>query len=127
MFVQAEFSPNDNNLTKFRSLTVSNTGEVVSTVACNLYSWNITNRHSAVIYVKFYDKATAASAADTPEMTIAVQATGTTTIRGFDLPESFGTGCSIRAVTESADNGTTSPATLPIVELLTCKFKTSGN
>ncbi len=125
-FVQPEFNPNNNSLTLYRSILVGNTGLVVSDVACNLYSWNITNRHSAVIYVKFYNKATAATSSDTPQMTIAVQVTGTTTIRGFDLPESFATGCSIRAVTESTDAGTTSPATTPIVELLTCKFKT-GN
>lgn len=126
MFVRPGFDPNDNTLTKFRSLTVSNTGEVVSTVRANLYSWNITNRHTAVIYVKFYNKATAASAADTPVMTIAIQPASTTIIRGFDLPESFSTGISVRAVTESADSGTTSPGTLPIVELLTDKQKT-GN
>ena len=125
-FVQPSISPNDTTVTKVRSLVVSNTGLVASAVACNLYSWSITNGNSAVIYVKFYDKATAATAADVPEMTLAVQATSTSIIRGWDMPESFSAGLSVRAVTVFADNGTTNPATLPIVELEVCAIKT-GN
>ena len=37
--------------------------------------------------------------------------------RGIDLPYYFGTAISVRCVTEAADNGTTEPATTPIIEL----------
>ncbi len=128
MFVQPEFHPNGLALTNQRVTTANSTAVAISTVACNLYSINITNGHTAVVYVKFYDIAAASvlPASDVPQLTMAVQAASTTTLRGFDLPEYFATALSVRAVTNAGDTGTTAPGTLPIIEVKTCKFKT-GN
>lgn len=128
MFVQAEVSPNANTLTKTRILNANSTARAVSAVPGNLYKVSITNGHSAVIYVKFYDiaAATVNPASDVPVENIAVPATSTFVLAGFDVPESFSTACSVRCVTDFGDTGTTAPATLPIITTRYCGVKT-GN
>lgn len=112
-------STTSNGLTQVRILDASSTAKAGKAAAGNLYGYNIVNPHSAAIYVKFYNKAAADvnPASDVPFLTVAVQATSHELIRGIDLPFSFSTALSVRAVTESGDTGTTAPGSLPIIEL----------
>lgn len=111
-------STNANAKSKFRSLTQSTTGQMVKSSSGNLYTINIINLVATVTYLKFYDKATAASNADTPIWTVAVPATvGASVTQIFNLPINFASGISIRVTSDSADNGNTPAGTLPILEL----------
>lgn len=105
-------------LVKFRSITCSNTGEVIKASAGNIFRFNIVNRDASSIVVKLYNKATAATSADTPVYTIVVPGGDKSgSADEFYLRNTFTTGMSVRCVTESADAGTTSPGTSPIVEI----------
>lgn len=106
-------------LSLFRSLLVDSTAVAVKASAGNVYGLNITNRHSAAIAVKLYNKAAAGvnPASDVPQHVFLVQANGSLVLRGADLPFSFATAIAVRCVTELTDTGTTAPATLPIIEL----------
>lgn len=107
--------------TPVRSLTLDSTAQVVSATPGNLIGISCINLHSAAIYLKFYNKAAAGvnPASDVPRFTLLVPATSQVILRGADLPWSFSTAISMRAVTNSGDTGTTAPGTLPIVELET--------
>lgn len=102
----------------FRSQTVTNTSTNIKTRGADVTSINIINRHSAIIYVKFYNQ-TVATFQDTPFKTIAVAASGgayTDMSLGWTK---FGTtaGLCVRVTTDNTDNGNTAAATLPIIEL----------
>ncbi len=104
-------------VTKFRSLTCSATGEVVKNGTGNLYRYNIINLDAGIVYLKFYDKATAATSADTPFYVASVPAgVGSRVSDEFTVPDNFANGLSVRCVTTLPDNGNTSP-TAPIVEI----------
>lgn len=104
--------------TAFRSLTTSNTGEIVKNSAGNLYSFSVQNLTGAAIYVKFYNKASAATGGDTPVAVFQVSANGSVYQEPNAIQRSFSTGISIRTTTGAADADVASPATSPIVELL---------
>jgi len=52
-------------MTAFRSAVVTNTGTTIKSTGTNVRSLNIINRHSAAIFVKFYDS-DVATFQDTP-------------------------------------------------------------
>src|SRR5687768_14256537 len=101
-------------MSTFRSTSVTNTGTNVSTQKTEVSQVHIVNRHSAVIYVRFYNQ-TVATFQDTPTFTATVAASGGV----YDLPKngsihkSFPAGLTLRVVTDAAENGNTAAATLP--------------
>lgn len=101
----------------FRSTTTTNTGTNVSTAKVELHGINIVNRHSAVIYVRFYNQ-TVATFQDTPTLTIPVQATNFVNIpKNLISQKSFPSGLTIRVVTDTVESGNTAAATLPEIVL----------
>lgn len=104
---------------RFRSLTVNSTAQAVKAGAGNLYGWNITNLHSATIYVKIYNIAAASvnPASDIPIKTLMVPANGSVYQEPNCIQTSASSALSVRAVTDSGDTGTTAPTTLPIIEI----------
>jgi len=81
---------------------------------------NIVNRHSAIIWVKFYDSPTA-TFQDTPFKTFQVAANGSITVGWVsntnDTIFSSSNGLCVRATTGATDSDNTAPGSLPIVEL----------
>lgn len=105
-------------MSTFRSTAVTNTGTNVTVRPAELQSVNIVNRHSAVIYVRFYNQ-TVATFQDTPVFTLPVAASGgvvNIAKNGFSQ-KSFPAGLTIRVVTDATENGNTAAATLPVIEL----------
>ena len=98
-----------------RTLLAGNTFAAISAAAGSLLFVSIVNRDTVTNYVKFYNAATAISAS-TPIWTLAIPSGTMIFVAGADVPAIFTTACCVRSTTESADNGTTSPATLPIIE-----------
>lgn len=100
-------------ITKVRSISVTATGVILSSTPCQISTLIVANRSASTpLYLKVYDKATAATEADTPVFTIplppADEAPSTFTIefpRGCE--PGFDNGLGVRAVSEVADNGTT--------------------
>lgn len=93
-----------------RYLDLGVTGQVVKGSAGQVFGWRITNQRAGAIYVKIYDKATAATDADTPLLTLALlEGQGETD----SLPHgiAFASGISVRATTAIADNSTAAPGT----------------
>jgi hypothetical protein len=105
-------------MAKFRSAAVTTTSTNIKTSGSTVAAVNIVNRHSAVVYVKFYDQAVA-TFQDIPVQTIAVQATASVKTSSDSLNGLFGTGTGlcVRATTDSGDSGNTAAATLPIIEV----------
>jgi hypothetical protein len=103
----------------FRSGTVTNTSTNITTRSADVLTLNIINRHSAVIYVRFYSQ-TVATFQDTPIATVTVPASGGS-VRQVANPIAAlfsGTkGLCVRVVTDATDTGNTAAATLPIIEL----------
>lgn len=99
----------------YRNLNVSNTGAVVKASPGSICSIIVSNVSGGTIYFKVYNKATAPSASDTPVLTFAV-ANGSTLSIEDGLPLTYlDSGISIRAVTEAADNGVTSPTANTVI------------
>jgi len=103
----------------FRSTSVTNTSTNIKTTGATVRGLQITNRHSAVIYVRFYNQ-TVATFQDTPVYTKAVPATGSISelaaTQGVPV-FSAGTALCVRVVTDVAENGNTAAATLPEIRL----------
>lgn len=105
----------------FRSAAVTNSPStnISSPRGADVITMNIVNKHSAAIFVRFYDL-TVASFQDTPFKTFQVAANSE-----FNLNNGVGSGAlfstslglCVRAVTDAGDNGNTAPATLPVIEL----------
>lgn len=104
----------------FRSITVTNTSTNISAIGADVIGANIVNRHSAIVYVKFYNS-TVATFQDTPVFVIPVAASGGQffTKRNAASEYLFSTtlGMCVRVVTGSADNDNTAAATLPIINI----------
>jgi len=103
----------------FRSGVVSTTGVNVKTSGADVLKVNIVNRHSAVVYVKFYNS-TVSTFQDVPIKVFAVPATSSIQLAAnFENSTLFSadTGLSVRATTDSTDNGNTAAGTLPIIEI----------
>lgn len=94
--------------------TVTNTSTTVASKGVDVQFLNIVNRHSAIIWVKFYD-APVATFQDTPVKTFQVAANGSITL-GW-VPFSTSNGLAVRATTASTDSDNTAPGSLPILEL----------
>lgn len=97
----------DSSTTTAYVASVTATGTTTKTTADKIYSLCATNGDGTnAHYLKIYDKATAATQADTPVLKIALKAVDTvcfTYADGFPVTA----GISLRATTENADSGTT--------------------
>lgn len=93
----------------YKYLDLNNTGQVVKAGKAYLSDIYVYNNTGATIYVKVYNKATAATSADTPVQVYGVKAGDGTVILGVQGVQ-LATGCSIRCTTGVADADTTSPA-----------------
>jgi len=102
----------------FRNNTVSTTGVNIKTTGANVTSINIINRHSAVIYVRFYNQ-TVATFQDTPFKTLTVPANGGSYSDLSNGKVKFGStnGLCVRVSTGVTDQDNTAAGTLPIMEL----------
>ena len=92
--------------TVYRSTALVATAVVASDGPSRLFGWTLTNSAGAIRYVKVYDKATAATEADTPVFTIGVPTLQTVSLY-ISGGVNFSDGISIRCVTGAADNNTT--------------------
>lgn len=93
----------------YKYLDLNNTGQVIKASKAYVSDIYVYNDTGATIYVKVYNKATAATSADTPVQVYGVPTkVGLMTlgVQGIQL----GTGCSVRCTTGVADADTTSPA-----------------
>jgi hypothetical protein len=105
----------DGGASAYRNLDVDETGVIVKNAPGQLYGFRVTNLHATdKRYLKFYSKATAATAADTPVMTIPVSA-GQTEREAFPVGVVFAAGISIRATTALADNDVGAPGANEVV------------
>lgn len=107
--------------TLFRSATVTNTSTTIKTSGADVLQINIINRHSAAIFVKFYNQ-TVATFQDTPVCTLQVAANSyyPATLNGFKEQDPIITtiaGLCVRVVTDNTDAGNTAAGTLPIIEV----------
>lgn len=93
---------------------MSTTGAVIKAAKAQIFSMAIYNNATSVRFVKLYDKATAATASDTPIMTIGLTPTALNPISVGQGIE-FLTGISIRATQLVADNDATAPAANDVV------------
>ena len=103
----------------FRSAAVTNTSTNITTRSADVLTLNIINRHSAVIYVRFYSQ-TVATFQDTPIHTVSVPASGGSVRQVADPTAALFSGVRglcVRVVTDATDNGNTAAATLPIIEI----------
>jgi hypothetical protein len=104
-------------LSTVRTISANNTAVTIKNAAGNIYGFRVTNKSASVIFVKIYNVA-GATPANTPVMTITVPSgDGSWNGDSFDVGRYFNTAISVRCVTGTADNDTTSPATAPIIEL----------
>lgn len=94
-------------VTPFSVLSATATGTTTVTAAATLFNVTVSAQHATTdFWVKLYDKATAATDADTPKQRIFVNAQSTFNVE-FPRGLALANGLSIRCVTEAADNGTT--------------------
>lgn len=101
----------------FRSTTVTNTSTNISTSGADVKALGITNKHSAAIFVRFYNQ-TIATFQDTPARTFQIAANAQLNLVNQNTPIFSTTrGLCVRVVTDAADNGNTAAATLPVIEL----------
>lgn len=119
--VMPQFKATTYGTTKFRSTTVTNAAVAVKASAGNLYALSVLNRHSAAIFVKFYDTSQPGTTVGTttPVAVFQVAANDQLHLRGADSPWFFGTAITVACVTGAADNDATAAAALPIIELET--------
>lgn len=105
-------------LSKFRNLTVGNTGQNIKASAGNFYKIRVVNTDAALIVIKIYDKATAPTSADTPIATFTCSGgDGSSFGEEYDLPMSFSLGLGVRVSTSTTDNSTAEPTNKPIIEI----------
>lgn len=93
----------------YRNTDLDETGVVVKAAAGVLLGWQITNAAAALRYVKVYNKATAATNADTPVLTIGLLASSSQGVQ-LAMPIVLSAGISLRATTGVADNDVGAPA-----------------
>jgi hypothetical protein len=97
----------------YRSISVLTTGLMANSTGAFLTGYVISNGNAAARFLKIYDKATAATQADTPVMTVTVPATSALALSGITIP--FVNGISIRATTGIADADTGAPSANDVV------------
>lgn len=98
----------------YRNLDLNKTGVSVKGTRTEVGGWHISNSGSAIAYIKIYNKATAASATDTPVMTIPIPATTALAVE-FTIGLTLAAGLSVRATTGVADNNDASPGANEVV------------
>lgn len=106
-------------MANLRTQTATNTSTGVSVKGSDVITLNIVNRHSAAIFVKFYDLPVA-TFQDTPYRTYQVGANLNLTLAGNEryFPVfSTSNGLCLRVVTGATDSDNTAAATLPIIEM----------
>lgn len=97
-------------VTLYRNIDVDESADVAIAAPCKLAFLEATNVKNALLYLKVYNKATAATEADTPVFTIPLAANGGKFYMNFkECEPSFSAGLSIRATTGVADNDTGAP------------------
>lgn len=102
-----------------RYLDLNSTGVLVQTGQTYANSLHIHNEGAATVYVKVYNKATAATSADTPTQVYGVATKGSVSINlGIGLQLSLG--YSLRATTGFADADTTNPAANTCIVSTSC-------
>lgn len=101
-------------LLNFRSISVLTTGLIVKANAGSLISMYLSNNGAAINYLKFYDKATAPTASDTPIFTLPIPLKSAITWSPLDGCK-FTNGISIRASTGVADNDNTAPGANEVI------------
>lgn len=92
----------------YRNISLGVTGQMVNSTGAFLTGGIISNLNVAARFLKIYDKATAATQADTPVMTIAIPASGTVVLEECCIP--FVSGISVRATTGAANADVGAPA-----------------
>lgn len=109
-----------NYTTPYVNLAPSSTGAVVKASPCEIHTIYLSNTDTKAVFVKFYDKATAATSTDVPKYTLPVN---TIESSPLSLPEPwyFPTGLSIRATGAQANNDTTAPTANTITVNLSYK------
>lgn len=106
-------------VTVYRNIDLDETGVVVGALPKSIAYLNASNTHATLIrYLKIYDKATAATNADTPVLTIpltpiALGGNPPIDLNGYDVD--FDNGISLRATTGVADNDTGAPGNNEVV------------
>ena len=98
----------------YRNISLLATGQVVKAAAGRVYGWKMFNNNAAKLYVKIYDKATAAGTGDTPKLTVEIAPGASDT---FEIPAGlrFDTGIGVRACTGVADNDNTAPSANDVI------------
>jgi len=91
---------------EYRSISVLATGLLVQGARTRLGGYYVSNTGAATAFLKFYDKATAGAATDTPVMTLAIPAASAANLM-LGPGVQFDLGLSVRAVTGVADADTT--------------------
>jgi hypothetical protein len=97
--------------TPVRLTTVTNTPRLVKSSSGNLFSWNIINTVGSVIYLKFFDKATAPSVGtDTPILTISIPASSSIYLANSGISQyTFTNGLYIACTLNLVDTDNTAP------------------
>jgi len=90
-----------------RNIDVDQTGDLLITGKKILFGYYISNQNAAVIYVKFYNKATAATVGtDTPVLTLAIPAASAANQEFLGgIPFSLGIGIGATTGPTDADTG----------------------
>ncbi len=113
---QTGYNPNNINIPFKRTLTVNSTAVIIKSTPGHLMGWNINNRDSGDIYVKFYNSGSVTPSTDVPELTLHVPP-GSIYEAPNKVKHSFTNAIAVRAVTGSSDTNAGNPTTLPIIEL----------
>lgn len=101
--------------TPYRNLSLGVTGQVVKSTPGRLYGGHVYNAAASARFLKFYNKATAPSEADTPVLTIGVPATSLVALPFPSCGVGFSAGLSVRASTGVADADTGAPSANDVV------------
>ena|ERR1700676_227553 len=94
---------------QYRNLDVNATGSVIKAAPGHLHNMVVTNNGAVTLFVKLYDKATTAVAADTPLYTVGVPAGWVQPLINDGEPIIFNLGIGVRCTTGVADADNTSP------------------
>lgn len=100
--------------TPYRNLDLGVTGQVIKASAGQLYGYYVANQSASWRYLKWYDKATAPTQADTPVFTYPLPP-NSAGHRGIPPGVAFAAGISVRASTAIADNDTGAPTANDVV------------
>lgn len=114
----SDYNPIYPSYPRVRLTTATNTPAAVKTSGGTLHRLNITNLHSAAIFVKIFDKAVADVTVGTtvPVNIFQVAANSQLSVPLDRLPLQFGTAITVAVTTGGADSNAVAAGTLPIIE-----------